>query len=227
LIFAAGVNQIPLSKFYFAMKWAKRICHAINVGSLKLSSKVVVPPSVVRLLDEWICEARKTTRPMLFDETSKRPVLFVDATLKNYGAVLVLPSQRVLVSGGAFENADHNIAIREAQAALYGIQDFAQQIKRFQCLELRVDNTTVEASLRRGGARKDVLASVIGRVMQQSLQLKIALIVERVATNDNPADEPSRSAALDINKLRATLATRSMANTRLGAGRLCSSFPHS
>jgi hypothetical protein len=225
LIFAAGVTQNPLVQYYFAMKWAKRVCHAINVGKIRPDAIVEVPLSVRPQLDKWLKEARSTIKPCFSTPNTSAPVLFTDATLQNYGAVLVLPTNQIYVSGGKFEDgSEQSIAVREAQAVLFALQDFEQHLRSFPLLDLRIDNTTVEACIRRGCARTDVIASVVNQVLKRSKDWNVELQVSRVGSTENPADEGSRNVKLDVRKLERQLATRVPTYQRMGAGRIFSPF---
>lgn len=220
LIYAAGVTQTPLVEHYFVMKWAKRICHSINVGLRAVDDVVPVPASVRPLVDKWLQQARATIRPRSTNVAASAPSLFTDATLTNYGGVLITPEQRVLVTGAAFADAESpGIAVREAQAVLFCMQDFEQHLRSYKSVRVHIDNTTVEHSIRRGGARTDILATVIRDVLHNAKKWNVTIAVERVASIDNIADAPSRSAELDAKKLAAELAKRVPAYERLGAGR--------
>ena len=218
LIFASAVVQSPLVEHYFAMKWAKRVCNALNSGKIDPSSSIAVAPGTAKQLRAWLTQARTVTKPR-FVRDGVRPVLFTDATLENYGGVLVLPTQQVLVTGAAFSDKEQPIAVREAQAVLYSIQDFERHLRGKPGVDVRVDNTTIEFSLRRGGARTDVLATVLQSVLRKSIDLDLPLTVSRIASVDNPADEPSRRLVLDEAKLAAALAIRAPQYERRGAGR--------
>ena len=222
LIFTAGVTQTPLADFYFAMKWAKRVCHAINVGLTKIDDSVSVPPSVRQLLDAWIATTSAAHKPRQVRD-GEWPILFTDATLTNYGAVLVMPSRQIFVTGAAFDDGtQQHIATREAQAVLYALQDFHHHLQEVPGVELHIDNTTVEGALRRGAAKSDVLAGVISDIhhatILRSKSRPLEFRVTRIASDDNPADGPSRETDLDIALLRTALAKRVPLYRRRGAG---------
>ena len=222
LLFCAGVTQCPLVNHYFSMKWAKRVCNAMNTGRLEPHATVTVPPSVVPDLQRWITEARTEHVPRFVDisSDSEMPVLFFDATLSNYGGVLVLPTNKILITGATFDDGKNEIiAVREAQAGLFCLQDFREALAPYRCVDMRSDNTTVEYSLRRGCARTDTLAKVVCDILKLSVGLDIAIIISRVASVDNPADEPSRQLELSMSKLQQQLAIRVPLHQRRGAGR--------
>ena len=223
LIFAAGATQLPLADYYFTLKWSKRKCNQLNSGVIKVADEIDIPDCVVRQLRDWVAKGVKDHRPRLAARDGARPILFVDATLENYGAVLVMPSQQIFVTGSKFaDSTTQHISVREAQAALYALQDFQHQLRGAPGLELRIDNTTAEFCLRRGLARTTVLADVIRQVLELSKLLRLPIYVERVASDDNPADEPSRNLELNADKLVAELAKRVPQYQRRGAGRIFS-----
>ena len=222
LIFAAGLLQLPLAEFYFTMKWAKRVCSKINSGEYRLDTVVDVPQCLSRELPRWLQLASRSHRPRVIKKDSTSPILFVDATLNDYGAVLVLPSGQVFVSGGKFDRRDGLdpiIAVREAQAVLYAMQDFQQVLRPFKNVSVRCDNTTAEQSLRKGNSKCAEIARVVRDILRRSVDFHINIEVSRIGTKENPADEPSRGLELNFEKLRAALATR-VPYERKGAGRV-------
>ena len=223
LIFAAGATQLPLADYYFTLKWSKRKCNQLNSGALKVTDEIDIPDCVVRQLRDWVAKGTKEHRPRLAQRDGARPILFVDATPENYGAVLVTPAQQIFVTGSKFaDGTTQHISVREAQAALYAMQDFQYHLRGAPGLELRIDNTTAEFCLRRGLARTAVLADVVRRVIELSKLQHLPIYVERVASDDNPADEPSRLLELNVDKLAAELAKRVPQYQRRGAGRIFS-----
>ena len=222
LIFAAGLLQIPLAEFYFTMKWAKRVCSKINSGEYRLDTEVEVPPCLRKELPRWLKSAGTTHRPRVIIQNSIKPILFVDATPDDYGAILVMPSGQVHVTGGKFDRSDGLdpiIAVREAQAILYAMQDFQELLRPYDDVDVRCDNTTAEQSLRKGNSKCAEIADVVCRILRRSVAFKINISISRIGTKENPADEPSRGLEVNFEKLRLALATR-VAYQRKGAGRV-------
>ena len=222
LIFTAGITQSPLVHFYFALKWAKRICNGLNNGTFGEDDLVKIPASVSRQFGQWLASAKLTHSPRLSDRDSEAPVLFVDATLKGYGGVLVLPSRRVYITGMKFDDgADYSINVREAMGALYSIEDFSDILKQYRNLDLRLDNTSVEAAIARGTAKADKTAAVVAQVLKKSVALNINISASRVGSKENPADAPSRECDVSVNILTNAMGKNKVKSTmRRGAGRL-------
>ena len=222
LIHAAGVTQTPLVNYYYAMKFARRICNTLNNGAHP-NHEVRIRGVALAQLHDWINEALATHKPRLIDQGAIAPVLFVDATLEDYGAVLVLPTSQVLTSGGKFTDGESkHIAIREAEAVLFGLQDFERHLNNdaVRVIEIRSDNTTAENLIRRGTSKTEELARVIKKIMRASLKWNAAIDIRRIESKANPADELSRNVELDMAKLQRALANRDPAYTRSGAGRI-------
>lgn len=220
LIFAGGLLQLPLAEFYWALKWAKRACNGINNGRLQPDQPVDVPRSVYPQLRRWLSAAHNAAKPRIVDASTERPCLFADATLKTWGGVLALPTGQVLLTGGKFlDDVEPIIAVREAQAALYAFQDFREALRQYKAVNLIIDNTTAEQSICKGKSSCAQLALVVRDMLRESIDMDVAIIVSRVKSADNPADEPSRELDFNIDKLRAALATRVPNYARSGAGR--------
>ena len=222
LIFAAGLLQTPLAEFYFTMKWAKRVCSKINSGEYRLETVVDLPQCLSKELPRWLQLARRTHRPRVIKKNSVSPILFADATPDDYGAVLVMATGQVFVSGAKFDRRDGLdpiIAVREAQAILYAMQDFQELLRPCRSVDVRCDNTTAEQSLRKGNSKCADIARVVRDILRRSVDLHINIEVSRVGTKENPADEPSRGLELNFEKLRSALAMR-VAYQRKGAGRV-------
>jgi hypothetical protein len=217
--FASDVTQTPRAEFYFLLKWAKRLCNALNVGDKHPDDLVMLPLSLHNPLREWIRQSTRWHQPRVAP-AGARPVLFTDATLVGYGAILVLPSGQTHVTGSRFPpNAREEIGTCEALAVLYALEDFAKILRDYPSgIDLRLDNTSVEAGLQRGSPRAAHIAQVVADILRTSLRWNVPLFPSRVGTKENPADETSRGKQLDIEKLRRALARRSQ-NTRMGAGR--------
>ena len=150
--------------------------------------------------------------------------LFTDATLTSWGAILVLPDGRVFVVGGKFEDGkDEPIHVREGQAVAFAFGHFyellASELKLGNLQEIfcHVDNTTVEHNIRRGTVKVDAMQPIVEEIIARTFELSLPLIMERVGTKENPADEISRLEDLKIEKLLLALEKGKLAaNDRLG-----------
>ena len=220
LLFASGVVQTRVVDYYFALKWAKRVCHRLNVGTLKLRENVTLGPATQRAFQQWRDAACVTYAPTKAKPQERVAHLFTDAAPTDFGAVLVMPDQRVFVTGARFDDAADDIAVREAQAPVFAAVVFEQTLKdaAIDTLHLRIDNTSVEAGLVRGLPRADSLAAPIRAFLKQQQLLDINVTVSRINSSENPADEPSRGRVLDEAKLLAALASGHK-HLRRGAGR--------
>jgi len=222
LLFAAGVTQDPIAKYYWVLKWARRVCNNVNRGLWPEDFLVSVSPSMRRDINRWRAVATAAHAPRLVAADARAATLFVDATLSMYGAVLVLPTQQVLISGDYFDDGlESHINVRESQAALYGLQDFKRALveQEIRIVNLVIDNTSAEHAINRNTSTSAQIAAVVARVAEAALELDIDVRARRIKSADNPADEPSRGVAVSHAKLQAALAKRLPMYQRQGAGR--------
>ena len=216
LIWCSGGLRIPLACFYFPMKWATRLCNRINAGEIAPSDVVSLPPSVVDSLRQWLHVARMPYR------NAHRPgnqhmILFTDASIKGWGAYLILPDGRLYITGGSwrFSATSGDIAALEARAVRYAVDTFARLIARYSEIELRIDNTSVASAIPRGVARSFDLNRELAPVFTTLRALHVTATASYVESSRNLADPVSRQLpALPISREEV----ERLMNERRGAG---------
>ena len=211
LIFIAQMHQEPLVNHYWLLKWARRFFNALNNGKISSSQIVQIPKSASHSLSRWLSLASKPhkirfskfSNNNINNNKKRSAVLFTDASLVGYGGVLILDDGAIHVVGGKFSVDDHNnnIATAEAKAVNNSIRDLKQIISSVARLDILVDNTSVEAGVRRGMPRSDALADSVKQFWSTILAQSILVTVGRVSTRLNPADSISRGKPLDFPKL--------------------------
>jgi hypothetical protein len=210
LIFVAQFHQEPLVNHYWLLKWARRFFNALNNGKLEPSAIVNIPPSASFSLKKWLIAA-KIPHKVRFSNFSKNKnnnnnksgVLFTDASFLGWGGVLLLNDGSIHVVGGKFSSSDHNnnIAVAENMAVNNSIRDLKEILATLSRVDILVDNTSVEAGLRRGMPRSEALAESVKKFWNQILNINIFITVGRVSTKLNPADSISRGKSLEFEKL--------------------------
>ena len=196
LIFAAGVVRKPLADYYMTIKWVNRQVNALNRGG---DDKLVeIPRSLRPQLAQWLADAKTTLKldratPIADNNPD---VLYTDASSHGYGAVLFMANGEIAISGAAWpadvDKTSGNMAALEAQAVSNAIEEFAQRLLVRKNVELRIDNTSVVAAVRRAIARSPNVNDRIAPALRWLAQHDIAYTVSYVATGDNAADAPSR-----------------------------------
>jgi hypothetical protein len=194
LIYAAGVLRIPLVQYHWALKWCTRLCNKLNRGYHDPDTLLSVPDCVRKELQRWLIAA-KTAK--IIDRITCRgtAVLFTDASLLGWGAILIDDAGRVLVQGAAWptvQTESGDISKLEADAARLAINKFQDVILRLRSLELRVDNTSVLSAFRRGIARAESINIALRGVITWLAEHSVILTVSYVKSAENPADPISR-----------------------------------
>lgn len=206
LIFAAGAVRVPLADFYFALKIARRRLHLVN-NPRDYSLPANLPRQTVLLLDQLrdsVLNRRLVPAPC----QGGLSVMFSDASLKGWGAILVTSDGRIFISGSRWPSprlSSGDISALESEAVSAGLSDF-QDVILNNCddrLRIVVDNTSTEAALVNGIAR----SAAVNRAIRPALRLltssrRIEVSVAHIATGRNPADPISRGLTADLDLTR-------------------------
>ena len=142
-------------------------------------------------------------------------VLFVDASLSGWGAVLVHAG--IVYSTGASwtEDEKSNINVLEALAVGNAAAEFARFLAGND-VHIMMDNTSALSSLKKGSARSGALNSAVAHTLRQlGVAKPRATTVTYIASRQNPADGPSRNKwEVDWTQL-----AQGLDNARRGGGR--------
>ena len=149
---------------------------------------------------------------------TKKSVLFTDASLKGWGAILVTADQQLHVTGSAwtFRASSGDISALEAAAVTNAVNAFEGALSaasRDGELEIVVDNTSVQAALQRGVARSIDLNENIRPALEKLQKLRVHCSTRHFRSEENPADSVSRGQSPDAASTRAVAA-----NLRRGGG---------
>jgi hypothetical protein len=192
LLFAGSVAALPIAKFYWAIKWARRVFNRANASD-NWSELVHPPPSALSLLSTW-CRDSKLPRPWHKNSGSGVTHLFTDATPTNWGAVVVTPSNTVFATGGHFNQSFESINAAECEAVRLGTENFFEILKSASTLRIIVDNTSTSADLVSGKSSSAELAASVAKSVDVLQTLKgVFVSLSYVKSQENPADLPSRS----------------------------------
>ena len=152
LMYGSSVMGVPLSSYYFALKFLRRKLSEINRETLCRDEQVNLPPSVLRSFKNWQNDVMARKRRQLPKLSGKKSfTLWTDASTLGWGAVLIdNDTQQVKVVGARWteDEAMFHINILEAMAVKKALRAF-QGIEG-SVIQPRIDNTSVLASVAKG-----------------------------------------------------------------------------
>lgn len=152
LMYASSVTGVHLSKYYFALKFIRRRLSDLNRGNVTRASVVKIPPSVLEIFEKWRQEVlnSKPRRPPTHVGRHSH-TMFTDSSKIGWGAVLiddVTQQVRVVAGKWSTEEAQLHINVLEAKAVSKAMESF-EGIEG-SCVNLRIDNTSVVATVGKG-----------------------------------------------------------------------------
>ena len=149
LMYGSSVMGVPLSSYYFALKFLRRKLSEINRETLCRDEQVNLPPSVLRSFKNWQNDVMARKRRQLPKLSGKKSfTLWTDASNLGWGAVLIdNDTQQVKVVGARWteDEAMFHINILEAMAVKKALRAF--QGLEGSVIQPRIDNTSVLASV--------------------------------------------------------------------------------
>jgi hypothetical protein len=200
LIFCAGALRIPLACFYLAIKWTNRQLHCRNNNNNKrgLFELRDVSPSVRASIDEWLRRVRKPLVLKPGDMIDRGyDVLYTDASTFGWGAVLFAGDGDVAIIGSRWPDdqraTSENIGTLEALALRLALEKFAARLMAHKNVEIRVDNTSVQAAVGRGITRAEELNKAIAPALDWLARHDFYYTCTWIASKENFADAPSRN----------------------------------
>lgn len=141
----------------------------------------------LRALSSWECMSR------WHSESAISFRMETDASMKGWGGVLYLPTDRRVV-GGPFTGGDipKAIHVKELLAVKWTLRALGRLLR--DCfLDLYTDNRIVQCTLLKGSATVEEMRVYSKELLSLQLERKIIVRVHRIATEDNgPADALSR-----------------------------------
>lgn len=193
LIWCSGGLRIPLAMFFFAMKWATRVCNKLNTGAMDPQTVVSLPLSVQQQLEQWL-QAVRLPFFIRHRAIGQHAVLFTDASLSGWGAYLIMPDQRLYIAGARWNVSatSDDICLLEALAVNKAITTFAHLILPLRNIDLRIDNTSVVSAIPRGVARASSLNEALRDVYGFFRLHNIQVTAQYVCSAENIADALSR-----------------------------------
>jgi hypothetical protein len=202
--YAAAVLGMSLVGHYFFVKWWRRRLSALARGSASWLQRPSIPSHARTSLQKLLEAARQNVPSCVLLHTRRsRPlaVVVTDASLTGWGAVLLREGHEPAAVGDAFDVTYSHISIYEAAAAAMGLACFGPDVRGCDVI-LLVDNTSVEANLRRAlcqrHIREEAAAIFASGILRTLDEFDIHLRVAHIPSASNAADAISRARPLNM-----------------------------
>ena len=163
-------TPVPLTRFYYALKFVRRRCHYAKRWALDAPCR---PWEVARqAIHEWL-NALLSAAPREHHKSSSSPwTLITDASLEGFGVIAIHDDRVAMILAGEYARKEH-IAILELRAVKYGIDNLVLLLSHRNTpsdtpteVNLIVDNTSVIGRLRRGYCAAYAANNVIDQILQ-------------------------------------------------------------
>ena len=117
LLHASSIVGVPPGKYWFSLKYLRRVTNYLNKGTLQVQQVLKLPRSVRRELEMWIGAVQKERIIMPEQKEGRTAEVFVDASLQGWGGVIVWKTGELEILGAAWPaGEDRHINILEADA---------------------------------------------------------------------------------------------------------------
>jgi hypothetical protein len=227
----ARILRSSPSSHYAAMKFCRKRVSALGHGEdlqKFLDKPANLWPCAQKDFAEWVEELRRNEpinhlqRP---DREGEKIVMFVDASLIGWGAVLVLPDSSIFEAGGKWRDGPHLPAAinqLEMRSVANGCTTFGDLIRRYGKdvpLVVFVDSSSTFFVLKKGSAREYLLNhdadDALSRLSACSGEQRY-IEVRWISTVWNPADATSRGGSTDCQLVAAVMASPARLRLPLG-----------
>jgi hypothetical protein len=184
---------------YLTMKSIRRVLRAADLPT----AVAPVSDALVAQLLSWIDGL--SVRRMHPVRLRRAAWLFTDASTKGWGAILVTASGKTFVVGKSWRHTHKSgdISYLEALALSCAVSTLRQTLQRemIGVLHVIVDNTSVEAGVRRGLARSVTVNEGLLYGLLELKDLPVSVTVRYIKSGDNPADSVSRGDPVNLRRL--------------------------
>lgn len=192
-IHASAILDIPLVTRYFTLKAVRRRLNQLARGVKDESDAVSLSGAALAELRKWQ-EALCANEPVAPRSGSRGAVtLYTDASIKGWGAVLFTAKNEMKVAGAPWhEGEKYEVNKMETKAVANAFAAFGSAIPDGVFVDLRVDNTSVEAAVNRQMTKSEGMAPVLQDAVDDAVRRRWKLRARYVNTRENPADPISR-----------------------------------
>lgn len=206
ILFATRALKIHPASFYDQIKFIRKKC-----CTGELDDEVEIWPSVVKGFESWIevLKMNKPTRHEIGEPHSPDAILFTDASVIGWGAVLLCGPNVFSTAGRWSSPIDcSQICEFEAKAIAVAVERFCNILQNAKTITIRTDNTATMHTLKKGTAREFELNGAIAECARafKNCSPNAAIFVSHVSTLVNPADPLSRGKPIEQQQLSAVRA---------------------
>ena len=193
LLHASAVAGVFPGRFWFALKFFRRVTNSLNRGTRATDDVVNVSPCVQTSLCQWIGEVL-APRKILAEVVAPQLTAFVDASLDGWGGVVVdHATSEASILGARWDKGEAgHINELEAEALYKVVRSLPASVADAR-VNVVVDNTTVKGVARKGACVRSrrLNDAVVGALEILRLR-RCTMSMKWVRSADNPADAPSR-----------------------------------
>lgn len=194
LMYASSILAVPLSRYYFALKFLRRRLSDLNRNILTRSDTVELPQSVKKSFSSWKNDISFAKARKLPDYSGRRRyTLWTDASMVGWAGVLIneITQQAQIVAGKWPLPCDTHINVLEAQAVVNSISQLRDLPN--SVVQPKIDNTTVVSTVGKGYSHSEQVNKKVLEIQEISKRLNILLLRPvYVASIENIADHWSR-----------------------------------
>jgi hypothetical protein len=218
----ARILRSSPSSHYAAMKFCRKRVSALAQGEdlqKFLDKPANLWPCAQKDFQDWVIELKKnepTNHLKKPDSVGEKIVMFVDASLIGWGAVLVLPDGSIFEAGGKWRDGPHLPAVinqLEMRSVANGCTYFGELIRRYGKdvpLVVFVDSSSTFFVLKKGSAREYLLNNdaddALSKLSACSGEQRY-IEVRWISTVWNPADATSRGGSTDCKLVAAVMSS--------------------
>ena len=197
LMFAAEVLQLPLYKWYYAIKFYRKFCSKMSKERQPDDTPILLWKAAHEQLCEWFaCAIQNVRRYPVDSDSNNGGVLFTDASDAGFGMVFIRGGT-VIARGCKWSESrfwrDEQFLPSINQRELFAVMEGAEWLislgVQIKDIHLRIDNVAALSSIRKRRSNSFFLNK---RLQQAGLRWAS---ISYVSSEDNLADEPSRNFA--------------------------------
>ena len=221
-VYAARVMRLPLAKYYAIFKFMRR---HLSKGTSP-TARINIWSSALGTWKAWIkliLSAKFVAHPVAGDADPS--ILFTDASLSGWGAVLVHDNGIFEAAGRwprskPFKSGD--MGMLETAAVRRAAFSFRRHLANAKAISVVVDSTTAGFALAKGASPSfAVNQEVLGTLAELPGHAHIS--TSYIRSEDNPADGPSRGKSFSLGQLSSAVGLMARRNADTAVVRPCGS----